>query len=204
MTDTPTETPIVTPEPTQEKTEIVQALTTPGVNLASIRLLASDLPPGFEEMQLDDVVADLYPLMEEQGNQLVSMSVFSIKDQMNSVTSMALLVPTTKDAEDFDKKIMDVPDQLQELMEFPDESGVEFELKIIDGFGPVGNTSIAVSMAMEFEGQYFGYEFAMFRRGPVAVQLTIIQMTDEDMGVDLEELALLMDERIIRAFEGSN
>lgn len=204
VTDTPTETPVVTSEPTEEKTGIPQALTTPGVNLASIQLLPSDLPRGYEELELDDVFGELFPLMEEQGSQVISMSVFATEDQMNSVTSMVLLVPTTKEADEFDKQIEDVPDQLQELMDIPSDSGVDFDLEMIEGFGPVGNTSIAVRMVMGFEGEYFGYEFAMFRRGPVAVQLTVIEMTDEDTGVDLEELALVMDERIIDAFEGSD
>jgi hypothetical protein len=200
VTETPTETPVVTPEPTSEKTEIVQPLTTPGTDLASVNIFIEDLPAGYKEYPVDDSWMGTGFLTEEQG-QLLSMAMFTDESETNVVWSMVSLMSTTQEAEEFDEQIDEMMAEFEDMFQPSEGLGGEFVVEMIDGMQDIGNKSAGLRMVMEFGGEAARYDIAVFRRGPVGAMLMYIGSSQTALDPDVVKLARLLDERAIAALQ---
>jgi hypothetical protein len=213
-TSTATATPLppVSPVPTVDLTAIGQIF--PNLDLSNARLFLSDLPPGFTELPLGDLMVESL-MQEELDYSLLAFNAFMHEADESMVMSMTFAFPSESEIVSFDQSMLELPaefDELQDLEEFEEYSGnplfptdfdFDFSVQELPGFPQVGEISSAMRMSMGMAGEMLYYDFVVFRREVVGAILFVIDSSTSSAQLDLASLALLLDGRLQSALEGS-
>jgi hypothetical protein len=216
QTNVPTSTPTITFTPTITLTPTTISSATPKPTkiedpklavLEDVKLFLSDLPAGYTDVPLDESEIDSIS-MQEDGLTLLSWSAFTNEAAMSSVMSILGFFDSPEYQEEFDRSIEDAAQEMAQAGAGFDlsELGINLELEVIEDFPLIADNSVAVRMTLQIEDETApisnaAYEIAMFRRGNIAGVILITVFSDSAQNPDLEDLTILLDNRLVAALE---
>jgi hypothetical protein len=205
ITMTRTETPIVTPQPTKETTPFPTTEGGEFVSLASAVILASDLPPGYQPLPIENYLLSAM-MPGNQEFEIVRITSYASQIHEAAVMGMTFVFGSEEELSIFDEGLQSVPEELKEFeMEslFPEDIGMSIRIEFMPTFPAIGNNSVAFRMILSIEDLSIDYEVVMFRRGPVGAAVFVFGLSEDAQIPDLADLATLLDQRIVMAFEES-
>jgi hypothetical protein len=186
-TFTPTSTPTNTLTPTPTRTPTITPTPTP--DLSAVALTIGDLPAGFAEMPAEQLhtMERSYPegsvafgFLDEKKGYYVAGVIIPFYNRMSQLA--------------FDESI---PATIQVTASILGVSGKEEELLNLEEIGDARGGASLVSAVM---GQSLKIDIVVFRRDATGVVLFVMYIQGDEPPVQIDELAQIIDDRILKVF----
>jgi len=205
-TDTPTATSTNTPSPTATPvpTNTPTTAPTPTPDYSNTGLTLADMP---EDFIADPEVGEIFVVGQEGvlGVPSIIVSAFGFADEAeeNIVFGFSARVDEAE-VPAFDQQI----DSLNQLFLTSAQADADVESELSTGepaeINDIGDIIANDSAAVTDEtGDTYTTDVLTFRRGNVVTFLTVLQIADGDLALDIAELARLIDRRIMASSEAA-
>lgn len=139
-----------------------------------------------------------------QEFEIVRIAGYASQIHQAAVMSSTFVFASEDELAVFDEGLQSVPEELRDFeLEslFPGDAGISIRIELMPTFPAMGNNSVAFRMILAMEDISIDYEIVMFRRGPVGAAVLVFSLSEEAQIPNLADLATLLDQRIIMAFE---
>jgi hypothetical protein len=154
-------------------------------------------------MPVEDYLLSAF-MQTNQEFEIVRITAFINEVNEAAVMSMTFVFPSEDQLKTFDESLQNIPDEFAELdmsSLFPAESGLTIKIEPFLDLPAIGNNSVAFRMILSIEDINIHYEIVMFRRGPVGAAVFVFGLSESAQIPSLADLAILLDQRIIMAFD---
>jgi hypothetical protein len=166
----------------------------PKVDISSAVLTLDDLPPGFEELNSDElgIVMDDFNDGELQPEEIF---IFMNSQDFQMVFGFNFLLTKSFDRAAFDMGISQPEITLPAFIDGMGSENVQNE-EILEGFDDVGEKQIGMTMVADMEGIPVQVDVLMFRRDVIGAMLMSMVLEGETPNIALHELGLQLDQRM--------
>lgn len=160
-------------------------------------LQLSDLPAGFENEPVDDS-GESFGFMDGVSDVIaVKKFVFSKEDDSPQLISgQTLLIQNQSGQAAFDERASRSEFIVETILSTLDPIGI-LEQAAIDGLEGIGDSSFGQSYVLDMEAVEMRVDIITFRRGGAGVVLSTLYVDGYSVDVSIQDLAMILDQRIV-------
>lgn len=162
-------------------------------------LQLSDLPTSFENEPIDDIDAPFDLLAEFNDVTTVKQFVFSKEDDSPQLISgQTLLIQNPNSQAVFDERASTPEFIVDTILSTLNPISI-LEQEAIDGLEGIGDFSFGQSYVLDMEAIEMRVDIIIFRRGSAGAILSTLYVDGYSVDVSIQDLARILDQRIIPA-----
>jgi len=188
--------PVKEAEPTATEVQSTTATEAPAQavapDLSTARISLADLPPGFEELPIDE--SELTSGGSENEFQPEAVFVYVNEESFQLIMGMSFLLTDDLDRIGFQAALNEPEIMLKEFVSLWGENAREE--RILEGLGHVGDTQVAMTMLADMSEVPMQMDVTMFQRGVAGAMLISARQEGEKSAISLAELGTLFDRQI--------
>ncbi len=201
-TPTPTETPTFTPTPTSTPTSTPTApptdtptiTPTPTPDLSRILITEEDLPPGFEGFP-PEILAELQEeLSQDEYLNISNLYAYMNVEPFELVIGFTALITNRFEQAGFDI-VLEHPDVFLDALIMGMGEVEVLSQEDLPGLEEIGDSSTAMTLAIDVEGTPMRLDLTLFRRDIAGVMVLVMYLDGETPAVAISEMAQLLDSR---------